>query len=309
MTFNVITQASSNAPSLTGEVDSLDGVLQYALVDGDPGTVDPLGWTRPYSDAGSSTYIYRIGSATQSQFYLRVLDDNATTTRLRGYETATAYNSLTNPFPTFAQQDDVSGNWYGIRKSSTADATARNWAVIGNEHAFLLITQAWAGQTYYDFAYFGNFKSRKTSDGYDCVIICSDYLSATDTASRATRFGRMGFSYPFYVARDYAGTGMSLEGYWFPHWGTPTYLTNYNVGWPPNIVSSRMIYPLYIKEGDEVRGWVPGIWGNPHTDGSGYPTTTLSSVPGLTGATFDYYEYISGHLPVQTTDWDAFTLV
>lgn len=91
------------------------------------------GWTLAYSSGNKRAFRAAVGS---TQMYLRV-DDNATSPGdarsmiVRGYETMSDVDTGTGLFPTTAQQS--AGNAWP--KSSSADATARNWVLIADGSA------------------------------------------------------------------------------------------------------------------------------------------------------------------------------
>ena len=94
--------------------------------------VAPLGWSKPY---GTGNYAaYKSTDPAALGHYLRVDDTDATNARVRGFETMTTVDNGTGLYPTDAQ---ISGGGYW-RKSSTADSTSRNWAVIGDGRFFYL---------------------------------------------------------------------------------------------------------------------------------------------------------------------------
>lgn len=127
MTVRIYQSTDASAPTLNGTAGSVIALLDAVLVNG-YGSLTAAGWTKSYS--GTNLAAYRPPSG--NQLYLRVDDTGAQEARLVGYETMSDVNTGTGPFPTAAQQ---SGGLY-LRKSSTADATARPWVIIASATAF-----------------------------------------------------------------------------------------------------------------------------------------------------------------------------
>lgn len=94
--------------------------------------VSPLGWTKPFS--GTNLAAYTPTDAGSYGMYLRVDDTGTTDGRVVGYEGMTDINTGSGAFPTAAQ---LSGGQYA-GKSSTANNTARNWILVGDERMFYL---------------------------------------------------------------------------------------------------------------------------------------------------------------------------
>jgi hypothetical protein len=97
------------------------------------------GWTKPFSGTNKAAY---KNAATLTSLYYRVQDDapaSGADSRIVGCEVMTAIDTYSNLFPTAAQL----GNGMFIRKSATANATARNWIVVADARTcmyFILTT-------------------------------------------------------------------------------------------------------------------------------------------------------------------------
>lgn len=125
----IFRSTDGGAPSLTGTVGALIGILDACLVTG-------LSWTKDYS--GTNRAVYRAPSGIRD--YLDVNDNGPDATQLAknatlvGYETMTAVGAGTRPFPDTSQ----TAVGAGFRKSNTADATVRPWYLIGDDRSFYL---------------------------------------------------------------------------------------------------------------------------------------------------------------------------
>lgn len=171
------------------------------------------GWTKAFS--GTNTAAYRQGGG--NQFYLNVNDNGpgaggAREARLTGFETMSAIDTGTGQFPTNVQSSIGIGAWVA-RKSTTADATARNYILVCDDRGFILFTAT--GDTagvYYD-CLFGDIHSRGGSgDGYRTIIIGrvlenSNSLTQTGFMTASLSNATVG---GHHMARSYTGTGTSI---------------------------------------------------------------------------------------------------
>lgn len=142
---------------------ALDGVKQQTIVDANtftypaPGVADgsytatdarraPLGWTEPY--AGTNKGIFARSAPESTAQLLRVNDTHtapstSTISRILCLESATGVDAFTGPCPTSAQFTD------GAPWQKGADtATAKTWALVGNDRGFYLATQLGTGTTF-----------------------------------------------------------------------------------------------------------------------------------------------------------------
>lgn len=121
----------SGALVLDGQQGSLVALLDNYL---------PLmGWTIEFSGTGKS--VYRNNTTSGTGLYWRVQDDGAVAlpgrvAAIQGYETASDVDTGAGPFPTAVQ----AANGMGIYKSSSADAVARPWLLIGDSRTVYLVT-------------------------------------------------------------------------------------------------------------------------------------------------------------------------
>jgi hypothetical protein len=177
MSVTVYRSTDASAPVLTGSVGDLIALLDACLVNG-YGSKTAAGWSKPFTATNKATF--RPGSGVQHYFDV---DDSgpgvgvAKEARIRGFETMTAVATGTGPFPTVAQQT----NGLFIRKSATADATARVWAVIADDRtAHVLI---YTGDTAGIFLAFtiGEFYSLMT-DNYRSILAARATENSSTTA-------------------------------------------------------------------------------------------------------------------------------
>lgn len=174
MAWRVYKSTDGSAPVLTGETGSLIKLLDAVLVDG-YGAKVPCGWSRNFPDVAApdtTIVVYRNGSASVAQLYLRVRDNSPGTQGgreawVRGFRTMTdnvEANGVT-PFPTAAQQL----NGVRVSKSNTADSTARPWIVYGDARTIILLVNTYL--TRWEAHYFGDINSFVAADAYAAVVI------------------------------------------------------------------------------------------------------------------------------------------
>jgi hypothetical protein len=302
----VYKSSDTSAPVLTGQAGSLVTVLDNCLVNG-YGSKAAAGWTKSYSGTNAASYRMAAGN----QFYLDVNDNNPNGTSLgkesaiRGYEVMTALATGTGPFPTTAQ---VANPGLRVRKSTSADATARAWVLIADDRTFYMFvkTSDISGR-YYAWG-FGDFYSFKSADGYRCFIKAGVTMNSSSSAEDLVQQSPApGSNAPgLYVPRISAGTGAGvayglagmLRGNTTPYAPFPNpsdgglYLTRIMVMQPAADVRGYM------------RGWYELMTGiNNLNDGD-----TFSGTGDFTGRTFLVVsgDAVNGQaMVVETTAWDT----
>ncbi len=210
--FTVYKSTDGSAPVLSGTAGALITLLDAVLVNG-YGAKAGAGWTKAFS--GTNKAAYRPGSGTR--FYLRILDDGSLTggardANLRGYESMSDVDTGTNPFPTVAQLSDTN---MCVRKSTSADSTARPWVIFADSRTFYMFVQTGDSTTTYILWAFGDFYSKVDGDAYNCFIIGSNASNAsalTGASTTADVISTNGAGQTrHYVARRAAGTGGSEQ--------------------------------------------------------------------------------------------------
>lgn len=174
-------------------VSILSGVSFTYVVPGAPatpatGSITYLriaaGWTKPFT--GTNKAAFKQGSGS-NEFYVRVQDDapgagGAREARVVGYETMVNVDTGTDLFPTAVQF----ANGLFVRKSSTADATARTWILFADARTFYLYVLS-AGADVTPTAYrafcFGEFYSLKAGDPFRCFIAARNSENNTAATS------------------------------------------------------------------------------------------------------------------------------
>lgn len=211
MTVRIYKSTDGSAPTLNGTAGALCTVLDAVLVNG-YGSQTAAGWTIAYT--GTSLRAYRMATSGNTGFYLDVNDAAPATAkeaRVRGYETMSALSTGTGPFPTAAQ----STNGIFLRKSTTADSTARAWTIIADGSVFYMFIESGdqVNPTWALAFMFGDFFSYKASDAYRCAIIgrvtensatltVENFLNVTQGLT-ANHLGH-------YIARSFTGVAGSI---------------------------------------------------------------------------------------------------
>lgn len=190
MTVRVYRSTDASAPVLSGQAGALTALLYACLVTG-YGALAAAGWAREFTATNKA--VFRAASGNRMR--LRVDDTSTTEARVIGYEVMTDADTGTGPFPTNGQ---VSGGLY-LRKSDSADSTARPWVVIADEKRFYFLNNS-AGSDWYvaptgaqmgGHFFFGEIASYKSGDAYNTLIMGSEAsgTNANRMAARTEGFG------------------------------------------------------------------------------------------------------------------------
>lgn len=325
MTARLYQSTDTSAPVLTGAVGSLVALLDAVLVNG-YGSKTAAGWTKPYTATNKAAF--RNSSATGTGFYLDV-DDSAPATakeaRVKGYETMSAVATGTGPFPTVAQMS----TGLFIRKSNTADSTARPWFITADETVFYLFVESgdYIAPTRTTAFGFGDFYSYKASDAYRCMIIGRN--GENTGINQNEMFPMLGLSFSaqlaatttagHYIARGYTGTGgavafgthgdLAASGSSNPvsypsmmgasnNGGNPaTYGMNY-----PNPADNGLYFaPVFIHHNGGMRGYLKGLW-SPSQDmplGHGDSFAGTGALSAKSFLCMQMFSYGAGNMPAE----------
>lgn len=250
--------------------------------------VAPLGWSNSDVAAGTNIKAYRATDVAGTRLYLRVDDTDAREARLVGYESMTDINTGTGPFPTSAQ---VSGGLY-LAKSNTADATAREWTLIGDGKRFYLCIRTSATGARFT-SMFGDFVSRKSPDAYRSHIIAggSSYHAAANNNSAAD----VGYCGPSsgtgsYSARGVSGIGSAAAARRIAHspYNSDTWsgVANASLGAYPNTAGNELLVSeIELWEPSpslSLRGKLAGVYYCPQNVGPS-EFAHRATVPGASG--------------------------
>jgi hypothetical protein len=303
MTVRVYRSTDASAPTLTGQVGSLVALLDACLVNG-YGALTAAGWTKSFSTTNKAAYRQNATGAnnTANPMYLYVDDTGpgagaAREARVCGFETMSAITPTgTGQFPTAAQSAIGVGTLV-IRKSTTADATARAWTLVANGQTIYLwietgdmVAPTLAAYTFV----FGDFKSFKATDLYAVGIIARNIENNNGAANESfclvspiVAWNLANKAFGHFIARHWSGQGGSAGCCKFMDWTKNGYQTvqgcwsgdaqtsvggstNNSVGRflsnagqlpaPNGPDGSLMLSPLWISHNWAYRGYWPGLW-------------------------------------------------
>lgn len=234
----------------------------------------PAGWTKAFSGTNKAVYARSDPAATGMR--LRVDDAAAQSARAVGYESMTDIDTGSGPFPTAAQ---LSGGLYW-HKSSTANATARNWAVVADGktlHLFLGFNAS--APLTLEYVAFGDLLTYKPGDAYHCCIMgnASATISTTGSANNTSNSVANNATTGCYLARGHAQTGTAIPFY--RHALCNEVMGRTGLALPNPANDGVLLTPVYANDTTTVgRGLLRGIL-CPRNDCDGaYPTGDLSIV-------------------------------
>ena len=241
----------------------------------------PAGWSKVYS--GTNKAAYKSSSAEGTGCFLRVDDTGTLHARVIGYESMTDVDTGVGPFPTSAQ---VSGGGYWCKGQNTT--TARRWFLAADNLLFYFQRNHFS--SYNSFDAFGDYKSERPGDAYNCLLqvnTASSYI----TSYTFTQIGFYGFTAStggscMYSPRNYTQLGSSVQL-------TTAFLGVNNVrsgsssgalDYPSQASNGLILSPIAIAE---VSGPIrcmtmPGVYATPQK----IPLANfdkITDVPGLTG--------------------------
>lgn len=228
MTVRVYRSTDASAPVLTGAAGSLVALLDACLVNG-YGALAAAGWTKALTAANKAGYKQNLtGANNASGMYLYVDDTapgagGAREARVCGFETMSAITPTgTGQFPTAAQSAIGTGQLV-IRKSLTADATARAWTLVANGQTIYLFIETGDQPTPNVGALtfvFGDFKSYKSGDQYAVGIIARNIENSGAATNEpfsmmggqaSNTWGPSAKYFGHFVARHWTGLGGSIQ--------------------------------------------------------------------------------------------------
>jgi hypothetical protein len=212
----VYRSTDASAPVLTGAAGSLVALLHAVLVAGygSGAQATSLGWTSAFTATNKEAY--RNSATDGTGFYLNV-DDTGTGNTVKeafvvGFETMSAISVGTGQFPTSGQINLTGSAPAGAlvcRKSTTADATARAWTIVGDDTVFYLFIET--GDQVNPIGampfVFGDIFSYKASDAYRCVIIARN--AANGGSSTFEVFGAL-------MAASTTFMSLPMQGHYMP---------------------------------------------------------------------------------------------
>lgn len=281
MTITVYKSTDGSAPVLTGQAGALITLLDACLVNG-YGSKSPAGWAKPFS--ATSIGCYRAASG--NRLYLQVIDtglSSARSARVRGYESMSAHDTGSNPFPTSGQL----ANGMGAFKSGTADSTARAWCMVAEDQLFYLFMQAESVTGEWHVLAFGDIDTYAAGDAYATILIASTENAAAATLDDNQFSGcvtTLTTQTNHYIARPYTGiAGAAACGKMAGNL-TGSLMGSSGMTYPAPVDNGLYIEPVRVAETGTFRGVMPGLYAPLHNKPLSH-YQTITSVIGLSGRT------------------------
>lgn len=330
MTVRVYRSTDASAPVLTGQVGKLTDLLDAVLVNG-YGAQTAAGWTINQTTTNKRGYKQNLTGSNNSSGMLLYVDDTgpgagaAKEARACGFETMSAITPTgTGQFPTSAQSAVGVGTLV-VRKSATADATARPWTIVANGqtvYIFIETGDITAPQLATMPFVFGDFKSYKTSDQYAVCIIGRtaensasaniDPLSAVGAADNVI-MNLNNVLIGHYIARHWTAVGSSVRagkvltavpqidprgsyGPWSSDVNTTLGASFNGIGrisstpvglpFPNGPDGSLWLAPIYLNHSWAIRGYLAGLWAPLHDRPLAHNDTLTAASGTLSGKSF-----------------------
>lgn len=307
--FTIYRSSDASAPTLSGTANSLCALLKACLVDG-YGAQAAAGWTEEYT--GVNKAAYRPGSG--NRLYFRVQDDaggtgGAKEALVRGFETMSDVDTGTGPFPT-AAQSALTSNSVVARKSTTADATTRDWIVVADDRTcYVFVKTGDNAAAYLAFA-IGEFYSFLPGDAYNSLCIGRNTEnSAVITVDNLDRIGSQTTATTFnFMARGYTQLGGSVvickSGDGFRSNNSATLIGN--LTFPNPADGGLWLSKITIADNTTApvpnqRGILRGIWQILHPIASVGDGDTFTGTGDLAGKTFLFIKQ-SGNAGIYTIE-------
>ena len=272
------TQAEYNGEFRIYDVTSTTYKFDVTGTPTTPGTgsptskIAPLGWTKQYSGTNKAVYLSSDPAATA--MLLRVDDATAKYAATKGYESMTDVDTGSGMFSM------ATSCWY---KSSTADATLRNWMVVGDAKFFYLLS-SWDTSNNYAGYYFGDINSYKSGDAFHCVLN-SDLITTAGSMISGSQnyFLYYGVEEGHILARAHSQLSGQVK---FAVDANP--VASFPV-YPNPVDNGLLLSVVHLREqtSNAVRGVMPGMYRPLHTVAS-MPShgTVIDNIPAAPGKRF-----------------------
>lgn len=235
--------------------------------------VAPLGWTKPFSDAGNHA-AYR--PAAGNRLYLRIDDNGPVTTGSYGlsYRTAEAYmlEDMTD-INTWTPATGYAKCY--IRKAQNLTTTARPWILIGDEKRFYLFIN-WS-ETYpdvYSPYFFGDIVSFKSGDVWNTLLIGHYGLSSDsynpnnyNVGAGLYNLSNTSINKGILLVKSSLQSGGYISGLLVNgcQYRTDTYwqFGTDKIAYPNSADNGLFFQPVFVQEQTNlpnIRGSMPGLW-------------------------------------------------
>lgn len=333
----VIQVANANTAAINGKKRVLSmstytltfdatGVADGAVAGAITTRMAPLGYTEVLT--GTNLAAFKSDDVTAlSRSVLRIADTATTYARVISYESMADINAGSGPMPTEAQ---LSGGAY-IVKSTTADATARPWVLVGDGRLFYLYTYPGSTSGRQNLFWWGEAISFRAGDAFATVMggyssaanstanydpglaYCgqqTDYINATSTlaninATTPVLLAQRGIDQLTQSVIAFAVSAISGLVGASGSIVSGAQVGSYSMAYPSAVNGGFMLFPVYHRctagKMVDVRGILPGVYQSPH-DLTGLKLAEVSGVASAPGRVFlvlpvsDSYYSVVGHV-------------
>lgn len=232
----------------------------------------PVGsWSKPYT--GTAKAVYRSDDVAGLRHYLRVDDTDARYARVRGFVSMTDADTGIEPFP-FAGQLAAGLTW---AKSTTADAAARDWVLVGDSRAFWLFRRFVPGQGM-ALGGFGDLIAYRPGDPFASWVIGSESASPAAAWDGLNSANASNETAGRFMPRAFHAAGTAVRFGLIGHGLSTTLGASGGLTFPNLADGSLLLSSLMAVETGSARGVMPGLWQPLHT----LPLNHGDRLPGLT---------------------------
>lgn len=253
--------AMTGAPVLSGTAGSLKNIVRACLIDGFGSEVG-AGWQELFAGTVTNVLCVKPTVPEATGCVLRIDDTGTTNARVRAFEAMTDASTGAGPTPLDAQ---VSGGlWWP--KSSTSNASARDWRLVADEHGFY-IAVAPAGGDRFTLLYAGDIASLKSGDAYGYLLAGnqSDQANASTVPDGCCGYSGRSARDGAYLVRAHTAIGQSIAAQRLGahHNGTTADAyagtSSYSWGTYPNGPNNGLLTGPLELHAQGIRGTLPGL--------------------------------------------------
>lgn len=298
MTVQIYKSTDTGAPLLTGQFGKLTDLLDACLVNG-YGSKTGAGWS--IACTATNKRAYRMATGSSTGYYLNVQDATpggsygAQEALITGFKTMSAVDTGTGQFPTYAQSAFYTSGLGGllVRKSATADATARPWVLLADDSCFYLFVETGdtTGET--RNCSFGDIYAYGPADTNACLITGQSNPGASNsyqnTAAITNSYALTATLTGHYMADTWTGLSGSIQVGKCSDYQKGAQATccgsSSQISYPNGPDNALLMAPIYVHHNGSIRGYLKGLW-NPLYNRAIAHGNTFSGTGAMSGKTF-----------------------
>lgn len=317
--FTLYQSTDSGAPVLTGTTGSLIALLDAVLVDGYGGT-GSLGWTKIFSgsyDENSSDNKAAYLMPSKS-IYMTIMDSAPSYTAT----SAEAAIRIDEVGIRTAMETPAFSPLGMIRKSGTANSTARPWMLYGDSKTFYMFIDTGEKSGKYVSWMFGEIDSFLPNDRYNVMMIARGGVSSSlndhsyDYFESMQRYLNESSTYSgSYLARSYyrnnltSSTSAPIQVGKIGDLHKAEFIMSGHMTYPNPVDGGIYLSPIFIPEyalgNKTIRGTMRGLWQVLHSASLLTVGDTFSGTGDLAGKTFIFaglYCRYSSMITIETSN-------